>query len=290
MNKKRVVQVPRKVIPPTQKTVIPARGSVSLLGRMPPRDAVSIAETPGRELKRCPRCGSALETAIVSHVPLRRARKCTGPKCKYNDAGDVIIGSGGSEPPPPVFGDSPHGPFSPSIVEDLGADWTIPANALASSNSTYATCGDLISTMAGWHISPGGGGVGSSTLYVRGFGFAIPTNATINGVLIEIQCHYSGTGGGVITTDSAVDSAQVTLVSPSDSGDNKGADAGDFPASDAYLSYGGASDVWGFGLTDADVNDDLFGVQIKVSNKTEEPALAKAFINHVRATVWFTTA
>jgi len=83
-------KLPKPQIKPAPKVVLPPRGSVSLLGPMPTQDATRTAETPAREIMRCPRCKSPLETKLISRVPIRRETECTNPKCKFKSKGITV--------------------------------------------------------------------------------------------------------------------------------------------------------------------------------------------------------
>jgi len=98
----------------------------------------------------------------------------------------------------------------------------------------------------------------SNYLQLTGFGFAIPANATIDGVIARIR--RAQTLGGVSQTN---DYAIQLIVAGSISGNNK-ATGTNWPLSSAYADadYGGASDKWGLALTPAIVNASNFGLSI----------------------------
>jgi len=118
----------------------------------------------------------------------------------------------------------------------------------------------------------------SEYLHCSGFGFSIPTNATINGLLVEIEqdrgtatlakelsVKLKNHAGGLHTTNKATG---ATL-----------------PSGDSYISYGGASDTWGVdwvALTVGAINHADFGVAFAV----EAPAGAPT-VDHMRLTIYY---
>lgn len=125
----------------------------------------------------------------------------------------------------------------------LGRSWTIPDNAKASDN-LYAN-----STLAVFNDS-------TDYLKASNFGFAIPTTATINGVVVEVERYSPG----------SIRDASIRLVKNGFiAGDDKinRATGLDWPAptdTNTYVSYGGSTDLWGLSLTPADINATNFGV------------------------------
>lgn len=160
-----------------------------------------------------------------------------------------------------------EGPRSGGTFESVDdgsgrAVWGSPGNA-ASSDDTRSTTGFSI----------------AGTRYHRStnFGFAIPSGATIDGIVVEIEKSQQFGSG------NAQDEDVYIVKGGSPVGDDNAA-AGNWPSSDAYTTYGGASDLWGTTWSDTDINASTFGVQIR--------ALATGFvdarIDHVRITVYYT--
>ena len=145
--------------------------------------------------------------------------------------------------------------------------WSDPGNVVASDN-TRSFSGLLA-------------GAQSNYLLASGFGFSIPDGSTIDGVVVEIEKSASYTGvvdnrvrivkGGVVgATDKAAVGIWDTL-----------------SASEAYTTYGGASDKWGETWTAADINASDFGVAISARNN--HPKFPRtAYVDHVRITVYYT--
>lgn len=160
------------------------------------------------------------------------------------------------------------GPNSGGTFESDSTIGTIaisnPSNASASDNS-YATAILLLTEVTRY-------------LKVTNFGFAIPIHSKIDGVLVEAE--RSST-----ILNSVTDNA-IRLVLPSGSlgSTNKSAGA-TWSNSDAYASFGGATDLWSETLTPIDINDKNFGVVISGAATL---LAGTAQIDHVRITISYT--
>lgn len=119
-------------------------------------------------------------------------------------------------------------------------------------------------------------GADSHLLKASNFGFAIPSDATINGIVLEIE--RSG------TVLSAVQDEFISLMQAGVANGNNKASASAWPTTDAYASYGSATDLWGLTWTPTKVNASGFGVAI--SAVTGAAAIAQ--IDHIRITVYWT--
>lgn len=124
-----------------------------------------------------------------------------------------------------------------------GTGWTTPTNA-AVSDSAYATV-----TVSG--------GIPSNALLLTGFGFALPSDATINGIEVEIERKVNATG--LSETVVQLQSGGVGV------GSNKAAIGVSWPLADAAAVYGGATDTWAASLAVADLNSSSFGVALQVT-------------------------
>jgi hypothetical protein len=164
---------------------------------------------------------------------------------------------------------SPQGPNSPTAaVDDNSAGavtWANPTNVFAS-DGVYATA------------TIPGASVDSHYLKVTGFNFSLPTDATVNGIVVEIQRAGDAVPGVVDETIKLVKAGTIT-------GNNKADTVTDWPVSEAFATYGTSSDTWGLTLTGADVNDATFGVAIQA--KLNVAALHVAKVDYVRITIYF---
>lgn len=153
------------------------------------------------------------------------------------------------------------GPNSPSAA----SGWTTSSNVYTSDNN-YATAS----------ISAGGA---SPMLLVQGFGFAVPSGASILGITVAIE-RSAGNSGLVDNT------IQLLNGSGTPTGSNKSAGAA-WPTSDTVATFGSSSDTWSASLTDTDVNSASFGVQIKCTNSA---GLSRtAYVDYVSITVEYSS-
>lgn len=166
---------------------------------------------------------------------------------------------------------------SPGTMADdasVGADdWASPNNAKVSDNTRS-------------QASAVSGTVISHYLKATNFGFTIPTNATINGILVEIEKSKQGSG-----SPSVVDSEVKIVKSDGSIGTTNKADVStEWPstASETYISYGGSSDLWGESWTYSDINNSNFGIVISTSMTWSNPFSASANVDHIRITITYT--
>ncbi len=115
------------------------------------------------------------------------------------------------------------------------------------------------------------------------FGFSIPSGATINGILAEIEKSNNLAG-----TFECQDSKVRIVKADASIGTTDKAAGGNWPnnAGEAYTSYGSSSDLWGETWTDTDINDTDFGVAISATCTGG----ANARVDHIRITVTYTPA
>lgn len=165
--------------------------------------------------------------------------------------------------------EGPRSPATGANVTGVGTlAWSNPGN-IVSSNNVRATR----------NMDTG------TTNYLQGtnFGFSIPDGATIDGIVVEWEL------GAAFSDDFgwAYD-AQVRLVKGgSIVGDNKARPSSSkWPATDAYVSYGSSSDLWGTTWTPADISASNFGAAIAATGTELGPE--QATVDHVRITVYYT--
>jgi len=135
-----------------------------------------------------------------------------------------------------------YGPNFPSTMAD-GANgnvaWTNPGN-VGSINTTYATVSLLF-------------GQFSNDLNTSGYGFAIPSNETVVGVICQVIKKRSTTG----PSDTAVKLYKAGF----SYGNNNSAQGAAYTSTDATSTYGSQTDLWGLTLSPADVNASGFGFE-----------------------------
>lgn len=158
-----------------------------------------------------------------------------------------------------------HGPISGATFAEDASVGTIslsnPTNAQVSDDSRVT-----------WVLLLGQLG---RYLKATNFGFTIPLDATILGIQVEIE--QSAT-----VSVSMIDNSVKLVKGGTIGGTDKGTGTS-WPTSDAYASYGSASDLWGQTWTPADINASNFGVAISPNCQIA----ATAQIDHVRITVTY---
>jgi hypothetical protein len=163
-----------------------------------------------------------------------------------------------------------QGPNSPSAATTAAAggvfDWANPTNAEAADGS-YATAGD-------------GAGTGRTyRLLLTGFGFTLPANSAIDGVVVEIKKQAA-------TANIQDNSVKLLDTTGTPYGADRADTVTDWPAVAAYVSHGGSTDTWGGGgtLTAATVNNAGSGVMVLAQINS----IGFANVDHVRMTVYYT--
>ncbi len=170
--------------------------------------------------------------------------------------------------PPPALQQFDTGAHSPgTVVDDANVGfyaWTNPGNAV-SSNDSYAV------------VNPGPALVITHYLKATNFGFSIPTGATINGILVEIE---RKTANYTYIKDNNV---QIVKADGTIGTTNKADTVNNWPISDTYKSYGSSSDLWGETWNDTKINDIDFGVVLSAYVYYDI-----AYVDHIRITVYYT--
>lgn len=162
---------------------------------------------------------------------------------------------------------SSSGPLSAVTLADdatVGAiAWTNPSSASAN-DASYATSILLITQLTHY-------------LKATNFGFAIPGDATITGILVEIE-NLSTVNLGTADNSVKIVKADGTF------GSQEKASATKWPTSEAYMSYGGSTDLWTETWTPANINNVNFGVGVSAN----AVLASTAEIDHIRITVSWT--
>ena len=160
---------------------------------------------------------------------------------------------------------------SPSTMADddtVGSvAWTNPTTGALAVGGNYSM------------FDAGGALATSHYLKATNFGFTIPTGATINGIIAEVYNKSYIPGAGY-----AKDSA-VRIVKGGSIGSTDKSIGTDYPSDYAYASYGASDNLWGETWTAEDINLSTFGVAI-----SSVIYLASAYIDHIRITVYYSTA
>jgi hypothetical protein len=117
-------------------------------------------------------------------------------------------------------------------------------------------------------------------LHATDYDFAIPSDATINGIMVEIEKYYSDTA---YVRDNTVQ----LIKGGTKMGDNK-ASGSAWPTSAGITTYGGPSDLWGLSFTPADINASDFGVALKAEGVNNSSHYG--YVDYMRITVYYTPA
>ena len=149
------------------------------------------------------------------------------------------------------------------------ADWANPGFIIADDTS-YASA-----SLTGSVLSSG---------YLEGnnYGFAIPVDATINGIVVTIGRHESGTRPDYIDVrDSTVKLLKAGVLI----GNNKAATGTEWPTDAATPAiYGTTADLWGTTWTPAEINANNFGVALSVVSGVNRIA----YVDYMKISVTYT--
>ena len=165
------------------------------------------------------------------------------------------------------------GPNSPGTAADDSAvgtlTWSNPSNGTTSNNS-YASIDN-------------GSSFSSQSHYLKwtGFGFAIDSGATIDGIVLEVERKANGSSPGWLR-----DTVVKLVKGGSVVGSNYGATTTDWPTTEAFATYGGAADLWGTTWTAAEVNAADFGAVLQIGFGLVTGLTAS--VDSARVTVYYT--
>ena len=140
--------------------------------------------------------------------------------------------------------------------------WDTPSNASAS-DDTRASAVLLITEI-------------SKYLKATNFGFNIPAGSTIRGIVVEVE---KSSATGVTIEDNSVKIVQDGTI-----GGTEQKVAGAWPTTDAYTTYGSATDLWGLTWTSSQINSVNFGVVVAC----DATAAGTGRIDHIRITIHYT--
>jgi len=151
--------------------------------------------------------------------------------------------------------------------------WTAPGNVTASDNTRATASPAKTST--------------TQALKATGFGFAIPSDANIDGITVEWETSEQGLTAAAGIKDNAVRLVRAGTIEATDRSNTTFWVA---PASEAFVSYGGVADLWGATWTATDINNANFGaaisgINVKISGGG---GVEGANVDSVRITVTYT--
>ena len=168
-----------------------------------------------------------------------------------------------------------NGPNSPTVYStfdtgssfsNLGGVQAVDNNPAYSDLAQYPTCNSFMCYY-------------SNIASFTGFGFSIPSGATITGIKIDAMQRVSSPGGGI----------HDSLVILALNGNSLGTDHADpsyWLDAPTMNSYGDSTDNWGYAWTPAEINDLNFGLQYRVTNDSyDQPAS----LDYLAMTVYYQT-
>lgn len=166
-----------------------------------------------------------------------------------------------------------------SFVNNTGVGsfaWSSPANA-ASSNDLRASAGIMLGV---WSSA------NSNYLIATGFGFSIPSYASVCGIQVVVEKSAGGLGLG----SSIIDNAVYLVKGGSVTGSNQ-ASGSSWSASDGLATYGGSGSLWGTTWSPAEINAGNFGLAFSARLRTGVLSLTQyAQVDNISIVVhYFTT-
>ena len=125
-------------------------------------------------------------------------------------------------------------------------------------------------------------GADSQSLQLTNFGFSIPTDATVTGIMVEVNRFAS--------SNLSIHDVTVQLLKDgAPAGSNKAITVVPWTTvATTIVIYGGSKDIWGTTWTPAQINASTFGVSLAVTNSGG--AEQTASVDYVRITVTYTLA
>jgi hypothetical protein len=174
----------------------------------------------------------------------------------------------------PVQG-APSGPKNGSTAGDDDSIGTVAWSSVNDALTQDNSCAEAILTQANRY---------SHYLEVTDFGFDMPSGATIEGIVVEVDRRETNAvplrvwdnsirlvkGGAIGGDDKALPTTEL------------------WPGSDTneYVVYGNSTDLWGLNWTPGDISGSDFGVAISAA-KDGSPTSSVAYVDHIRITIYY---
>ena len=120
----------------------------------------------------------------------------------------------------------------------------------------------------------------------QGFGFSIPTGATINGIVVTLQV----TSNDITSSGNPREYSVKIIKNNTITGTDKSTLA-TIPMSGDFVdrTYGSSTDLWGETWTAADINNSNFGIAYSAELSTFPKGTISIFVRNLRITVHYTT-
>jgi hypothetical protein len=170
----------------------------------------------------------------------------------------------------------PNNPTTSDNVPFTGSryDFITESNALVSDNN-FASAASLLSILPEQ----------TDYLQVKGFGFNIPTAASICG--IEAHVTKSATDIGILFISAYVQDYNVRLIKNNALIGTSLNQGSAWSSSNTTTTYGGVNELWGTTWSPTDVNSNNFGFSIAAEVKTVIGLLPVVNIDHISLTVYY---
>lgn len=156
------------------------------------------------------------------------------------------------------------------IIGGGGVAWGNPTN-IEAADSVFAT-NAIPDTQVG------------DDLIGTGFGFAIVSTDTINGITLEVNVKQNTiTGGGAVENSVKLLKAGAAAGTSLSTGAQPGTTV-------STVSYGGVANLWGTTWTPADINNTNFGAAVSYANSTGGGTSRTVSVDFMRITITSTSA
>lgn len=119
----------------------------------------------------------------------------------------------------------------------------------------------------------------------QGFGFSIPTGATINGIVVTLQFARYDPGGSTSARDYSVKIVKNNTIT----GNDKFTLAEHASSTPTNKTYGSSTDLWGETWTAADINNSNFGLAYSVELTSYSKGTMYLQVRNLRITVHYTS-
>jgi hypothetical protein len=152
-------------------------------------------------------------------------------------------------------------------------DWQLTNNA-AHQDDWFTSC-----------ITDSNNGAGiTSVLSAMGFGFSIPSTATIDGITVSVYRKAA-----INTTRTWLTDLSLRLIKGGYVvGDDKASFIDKWPTTTGWNSYGTLTDLWGTTWTPTQINASDFGIAISAQQVGTNLTVDTAYIDYLYATVYYT--
>lgn len=169
----------------------------------------------------------------------------------------------------------PMGPATSTDVSYAGSDYSFntPSNALLddNNNTVAASVFSLFSKQTDY-------------LQVKGFGFNIPTGATICGIEVNV---VKSAANVLLNLATVTDYNVRILKNGTLTGSNMADGTTQWSSTETTTTYGGNGQLWSASWTPSDINSNNFGFSIAAEINTTVSLFPSAQINYISMTVYY---